>query len=300
MAGKSNSVKHRKALGKGLNALLPSKPKTQPAAADPTSKAPDDAVMQVPIASIDPNPSQPRSEFRPEALEELAQSIRVDGLLQPVLVQPNGSRYSLIVGERRLRAAKIAGLSTVPAIIRKFDDDQILEITLVENIQRENLNPIEIASALAQMIQDLDLSHEELATRTGKSRTNITNHLRLLKLPAEIKELLRQRRLQMGHARALLSLEDRKAQLSLASHAVSQELSVREVERLVRKQIKPPDKKKTSVVDPNVSAAIDELERILGTPVAIHQRGQGGCIEISYGTQDDLDRIYEIIVGKDS
>ncbi len=259
-------------------------------------------MVRIPIASIDPNPSQPRSEFDERTLKELAQSIQVNGLLQPVLVQANGPRYSLVVGERRCRAAELAGLSTVPAIVKEFEPDTILEVTLVENIQREDLNPIEIAAALAQMIREFGLSHEELAARTGKSRTNITNYLRLLNLPDAIKDMLRRRSLQMGHARALLSIEDRETQLALAEYAISQELSVREVERLAREKTNPPDEKKKPAVDPNVAAAIDKLERSLGTPVAIQQRkrSKSGYIKIFYGTQDDLDRIYDIIVGDDA
>ncbi len=292
--------KHRQALGRGLGALLSSKPKPAATATAVATAVSENKVAQLPIDLIDANPAQPRTEFRPEALEELAQSIRVDGMIQPIVVRPNGSRFYLVVGERRLRASKLAGLSTVPAIIKEFEADNFLEVALVENIQRENLNPIEIALALDQMIKDLGLSHEELASRTGKSRTNITNHLRLLKLPTEIKELLQRRRLQMGHARALLAIDDSDAQLALADRAVAQELSVREVERLVRKHVEPKEDKPTDVVDPNVAAAIDELERALGTPVAIQQRGRGGRIEIFYGSQDDLDRIYDHIVGEKS
>ncbi len=299
MPEKSSSSKHRKALGKGLGALLPAKSKDRHAAA---SKAAGDAVVRIPIAAIDPNPSQPRSEFDEDSLKELAQSIRAEGLLQPVLVQPNGSRYSLIVGERRWRAAELAGLSAVPAIVRELEPNKILEAALVENIQREDLNPLEIAAALAQMIRELGLSHEELAARTGKSRTNITNHLRLLNLPDEIQDMLRRGSLQMGHARALLSIEDRGAQLALADRAAAQELSVREVERLVKKQTNPTAPKKKPAVDPNVAAAVDKLERSLGTPVTIHQSrgGRSGHIKISYRTQDDLDRIYDIIVSEDA
>ncbi len=292
--------KHRKALGRGLGALLTSKPKAAATAAALAPAVSEDKVAQLPIDLIDANPAQPRTEFRPEALQELAQSIRVDGMIQPIVVRPNGSRFYLVVGERRLRASKLAGLSAVPAIVKEFEPDNILEVALVENIQRENLNPIEIALALDQMIKDLGLSHEELASRTAKSRTNITNHLRLLKLPTEVKELLQKRRLQMGHARALLAIDDPDAQLALADRTVAQELSVREVERLVRKHVEPKENKPTDVVDPNVAAAIDELERALGTPVAIQQRGRGGRIEIFYGSQDDLDRIYDHIVGEKS
>lgn len=298
MAKKPSAGKGRNALGKGLGALLP--PRKSSVSAAVPALAPEttsDGIVQIDIDLIDPNPAQPRTDFHPESLEELAQSIRVDGLLQPILARKHGGRYYLVVGERRLRAAKLAGLGKIPAILRDFPSDRLLEVTLVENIQRENLNPIEIALALDQMVTELGLSHEELASRTGKSRANITNHLRLLKLPREIRQLLRERRIHMGHARALLAIEDPEAQRALADRAASQDLSVREVERLVRKAVGKTDKKMTSVVDPNVAAAIEELERALGTPVAIHQKGSGGQIEIFYSSQDDLNRIYEIVVG---
>lgn len=290
MAGKSNAAKRRKALGKGLGALLPS------------PRADGAAAAHIAIDSIEPNPSQPRTAFNQQALEELAQSIRSDGLLQPVVVRPNGSRYSLIVGERRWRAAKLAGLTAIPAIVRDFEPDKVLEAALVENIQREDLNPIEIAAALAQMVRDLGLSHEELAARTGKSRTNITNHLRLLNLPAPIQDMLRQGGLQMGHARALLAVEDRETQLALAVRAAEQELSVREVERLAGEHSKPQGSGGKPAIDPNVAAAIDNLERSLGARVAIQQskRSKSGHIKIFYGSQEDLDRIYEAIVGEDA
>ena len=291
MAGKSNSAKRRKALGKGLGALLPAKSKSAP-----------EGVARLPIDSIDPNPLQPRTAFTEEALQELAQSIRSDGLLQPVVVRPAGSRYSLVVGERRWRAARLAGLSTIPAIVRDFEPDKALEAALIENIQREDLNPIEIAAALEQMARGLELSHEELAARTGKSRTNITNHLRLLNLPENIQDMLRRGRLQMGHARALLAVENREKQLALAERAAEKALSVREVERLANAAAGPNRGKKTPAIDPNVAAAIEKLEHSLGTPVSIQQNkdGKKGHIKIFYAGQDDLDRIYDAIVGEDA
>ena len=284
----SKSLK-RRALGKGLAALLPT--------AAPAGAAPLQGVAQVPIAKIDPNPVQPRTTFDPEALAQLAASIRADGVLQPLLVRPSGDRYSLIVGERRLKACRLAGMTTVPAIVREIEADKLLEVTLVENIQRENLNPIEIAAALDRMIADLDLIHEELAARTGMSRASITNHLRLLRLPAGVKDLIRDGKLQMGHARALLPLENAARQEALATRAAASELSVREVERLVRQLLEPRKKRAAAKLDPNVAAAIEELERVLQAPVRLKQRGKKGRLEIDYSSPEQLAAIYDRIVG---
>ena len=279
----------RRALGKGLAALLPT--------AAPPAEESLQGVTQVPIAKIDPNPVQPRTTFDPEALGALAASIRADGVLQPVLVRPAGDRYTLVVGERRLKACRLAGMSTVPAIVREIEPDKLLEVTLVENIQRENLNPIEIAAALDRMIADLNLIHEELAARTGMSRASITNHLRLLRLPAGVKQLIRDGKLQMGHARALLPIENAAQQESLATRAATSELSVREVERLVRQLLEPRKKRAVPKLDPNVGAAIEELERVLQAPVRLKQRGKRGRVEIDYSSPEQLAAIYDRIVG---
>lgn len=284
----SKSLK-RRALGKGLAALLPT--------AAPAGAVALQGVAQVPIAKIDPNPVQPRTTFDPEALAQLAASIRADGVLQPLLVRPSGDRYTLIVGERRLKACRLAGMTTVPAIVREIEADKLLEVTLVENIQRENLNPIEIAAALDRMIADLDLIHEELATRTGMSRASITNHLRLLRLPAGVKDLIRDGKLQMGHARALLPLENAAQQEALATRAAVSELSVREVERLVRQVLEPKKKRALVQLDPNVAAAIENLERVLQAPVRLKQRGKKGRLEIDFSSPEQLAAIYDRIVG---
>ncbi len=284
----SKSLK-RRALGKGLAALLPT--------AAPAAEESLQGVTQVPVAKIDPNPVQPRTTFDPEALGALAASIRADGVLQPVLVRPAGDRYTLVVGERRLKACRLAGMATVPAIVREIEPDKLLEVTLVENIQRENLNPIEIAAALDRMIADLNLIHEELAARTGMSRASITNHLRLLRLPAGVKQLIRDGKLQMGHARALLPIENAAQQESLATRAATSELSVREVERLVRQLLEPRKKRAVPKLDPNVGAAIEELERVLQAPVRLKQRGKRGRVEIDYSSPEQLAAIYDRIVG---
>lgn len=285
----SGNLNKRKALGKGLGALLPG---TARLAADPES-----SVTQVPVTKIDPNPVQPRVRFDRQALEELAASIRSDGVLQPLLVRPTGDRYTLIVGERRLKASRLAGLTSVPAIVREIAPDKILEVTLVENIQRDDLNPIEIAGGLERMLVELHLTHEELAARTGLSRTSVTNHLRLLKLSPAVQQLVLEGQLQMGHARALLGVENSAQQEALGAHAAAGELSVRQVERKVRQLQASPRKRALASVDPNVAAAIEELERVLQAPVRLRQRGKRGRLEIMFASEEQLAAIYDRIVG---
>ena len=237
--------------------------------------------------------------FKPKALEELARSIRVDGLVQPIVVRANESRFTLIVGERRLRAAKLAGLREIPAIVREIDQNQILEVTLIENIQREDLNPIEVASALQRMIDELQLSHEEVAARTGKDRSTITNLLRLLRLPANVRELIAEGRISGSHARAIAGLEDAEQQRGLAEKTVAQGLSVRQVERAVRALTSPGKGKTNTELDPNIAAAMNDLEQRLGTKVRLIGRGKAkGKIEIEYYSAEDLQRIYALLMGE--
>ena len=285
MQAVQSKTTYRRPLGKGLGALLP-------------KAVPVPNVAEIPIERIDPNPVQPRSRFDEESLRGLAESIRADGVLQPVLVRTDGDRYTLVVGERRVKACRLAGLSTVPAIVRAIARDKLLEVTLVENVQRQDLNPIEIATALQRMVNELHLIHEQLASRTGMSRTSITNHLRLLRLPLAVKQLVREGKLRMGHARALLPLTRASDQESLAKETVASDLSVREVERRARRILKPPRKRAKTHVDPNVTAAIENLERVLQAPVRLRQRGTKGRLEISYSSQDELAAIYDRIVGE--
>ena len=292
---RTSSGPRRQALGKGLAALFPQK-----TAGQGSDSGGQESVQRLPINSIEPNPYQPRRIFNKESIEELAQSIRVDGLIQPIVVRPQGDGYLLVVGERRLRAAKVAGLTEIPGIVQDIKADRILEITLVENIQREDLNPIEVALALRMMVEELGLSHEMLAERTGKNRTTITNLLRLLRLPKDIQQLVAERRLSMGHARAILGIDEAQDQRSVAEKAVAQGLSVRQVERTVRRLSEPQRKKDgKAAIDPNIAAAIEEMEQALGTRVKLVARGKNrGRIEIEYYSSDDLDRIYEVIVGE--
>ena len=289
---------HR-ALGRGLGALLSDRGTTKLASPPQAAPAPQSGeALRIGIDLIDPNPYQPRRVFQSERLNELAQSIGQDGLIQPIGVQRNGSRYTLIVGERRWRAARLAGLAEIPALVQEIPPGRLLEVTLVENIQREDLNPIETAQAFERMIRELNISHEEVARRTGKDRTTITNLLRLLKLPTDIQQLVAERRISMGHARAILGLPDEQHQRAVAEKASAQGLSVRQVERLVQRMTEKREvtDAETAKLDPNVAAALKELEQALGTRVRIVEKGERGRIEIDYYSAEDLDRIYSLIV----
>ncbi|MDE0102439.1 MAG: ParB/RepB/Spo0J family partition protein [Bryobacterales bacterium] len=279
----------RPALGRGLSAILPP---------PPAPEAGSETVLQVSVAKIDPNPAQPRQHFGEESLQQLAASIRADGVLQPVLVRPDGERYTLIVGERRLRAARRAGLDSVPAIVRDIAADRLLEVTLIENIQRQDLNPIEIALALERMLSDLHLLQHELAERTGMSRSSVANHLRLLKLPTRVLAEVRDGNLRMGHARALLSLDTDAQKEALAERAVAEGMSVRQVEEAVRRVLKPAKPKPRKPLDPNVSAALEELERVLQAPVRLRGTPEKGRLEIRYRSAEELAAIYDRVVGE--
>jgi ParB family transcriptional regulator, chromosome partitioning protein len=290
-----NADNQRKALGRGLGALLPTRPPSIPV----NGQAEEPQAVLVDL--IDPNPLQPRRVFHSERLEELAQSIRTNGIIQPLVVRKAGERYQLVAGERRWRAAKLAGIAQVPVVVRHIPDDRLLEITLVENIQREDLNAIETAVAFDRMMKELNLSAEEIGQRTGKDRTTIVNSVRLLQLPPDIQQLVAERRLSAGHARCLLSLPAADLQREVAERAVAQGWSVRQIERTTQRMLEGRKAKHVDEVesDPNVKAAIQELERVLGTKVRIIEKAkQKGRIEIEYYSGDDLDRIYNTIVGQ--
>ena len=294
----------RRALGKGLSSLLPARPAAQasstplPASVVPAEAAPANKLA---IDQIEANPSQPRTVFDVAKLQELAASIQANGIIQPLIVRKIGDKYHLIAGERRWRASRLAGLKEVPVVVADIDDNRVLEVALIENIQREDLNPIEVAVAFERLANDLGLSHEEIGKRTGKDRTSITNMLRLLRLPVEVQLLVAERRLSMGHARAIVGLPTDDLQRDVASQAATQGLSVRQVEQIVHKLMKPVEPKKVeepAPIDPNVKAAIGELEGALGTRVRILEKTPGkGKIEIDYYSQADLDRIYAVITG---
>lgn len=297
--------KPRKALGKGLSALLPGRGQPGPTSAatapatTPTAAKPG----TLPLGLIQPNPMQPRTSFNSDGLEELAASIRANGIIQPIIVRRMGDSYQIVAGERRWRAARIAQLEEVPVVVQDIADRAMLEVALIENIQREDLNPIETAHAFERLGRDLGLSQEEIGRRTGKDRTSIANIVRLLKLPKEVQLLVAERRLSMGHARAILGLPTAEEQIQLAEKTVALGLSVRQVETQVQEMTADRGKpaagsRKDAIQDPNVRAAAEELERALGTRVRIIELSeQRGRIEIEYYSQADLDRLYQQIVG---
>ncbi len=297
----------RKALGKGLHSLLPSRSTAPPASAPQVP--PPDALLSgradsdqkpqtLPIEQVAPNPNQPRREFDAAALMELTQSIERDGIIQPIIVRKTAPKeYQIIAGERRWRAAKAAGLAELPVVVREADDQQVLELAIIENIQREDLNPIELAIAFHRMGSELGLSHEQIGQKTGKERTTITNSVRLLQLPEELQGLVAAKQLSAGHARALLKFEDRQTQHDIAQRCIAEGWSVRQIEQFTKPKAAgtPKPKAEFEPQDPNVKFAVSELERILGTRVRIISNGTGtkGRIEIEYYSVDDLSRIYE-------
>jgi ParB family chromosome partitioning protein len=233
-------------------------------------------------------------------LEELAQSIRANGIIQPLVVRRIGDRYELVAGERRWRAAKLAGLERIPVVVRDIPDDRLLEITLIENIQREDLNPVETAAAFDRMMRELSLNPEQVGRRTGKDRTTIVNLVRLLQLPSDLQQLVAERRLSAGHARCLLTLPTPELQREVAEKSIAQGWSVRQMERTTQKMVEGRKPKHVDEVetDPNVKAAVHEMERVLGTKVRIVEKAkQKGRIEIEFYSPEDLDRIYAVIVG---
>lgn len=295
--------KTRKPLGRGLSSLLPAR---APQSAPPPEPQQSNVVSptSLPIEDIRPNPVQPRTVFRADRLEELAASIRVNGVIQPLIVRRIADAYQIVAGERRWRAAKLAGLTEVPIMVQDVADPEMLQRALIENIQREDLNPIETAHAYERLSRELNLSQEEIGQRTGKDRTSVTNTLRLLKLPQEIQLLVAENRLSMGHARSLLGLNSEEEMIRLAEKAAAQGLSVRQVEALVREasgereQSRAPRGSRAEKQDPNVEAAVRELERVLQTRVKIVELSdQRGRIEIQYYSQEELERLYEQITG---
>lgn len=293
----------RKALGRGLSALLRDIGPAEAAAPDvqPTAVVATSGLSEIALDLIDTSPFQPRTHFDPQALEELARSMRSGGVVQPVIARRVGSRYELVAGERRLRAARLAGLQSIPTIVRPLSDQQALEISLLENIQREDLNPLEQARAFERLANEFALTQEEIAERTGKDRATIANLMRLLRLPKEVQELVEQGKLTAGHARALLKLEESPVvQRVLARRMAARRISVRQAEQMVERKLPTAKKKRAAErpVDPNLQAAQETLERALGTKVRIvEQRGGRGRIEIDYYSLENLDHIYYTIVG---
>jgi ParB family chromosome partitioning protein len=276
----------RRALGKGLSALLPD---------DGPIPVRPELTLEVATVSLDPNPYQPRSVFAPGPLAALVASIRESGLVQPLLVRRRGERYEIIAGERRHRAALALGLATVPVVVRDVPDDRLLELALVENIQRAELTPLEEAHAYERLQHELGLTQDEIAKRVGKERPTVTNTLRLLRLPKEVRELLAEGKLDSGHGRALLALERADAQVALGREAARKGLSVREVERRVARD-KAPRGRKEARRDPNTRAAEERLRGALGARVEIRRRGRSGFLKIPFATEAELQRIFELIL----
>lgn len=278
----------KKGLGRGLDALL----------GDYTQPTPE-GVQELDIHLIDTNAGQPRKDFDQEKLLELADSIRQHGVVQPIILRQKGERYVIVAGERRFRAARLAGLEKVPAIVKDLDEAQVMEVALIENLQREDLNPIEEAAAIRFLMQQHDLTQEEVSKRLSKSRPAIANSLRLLTLPEPVQAYLRNGKLQAGHARALAGLQDPEAQAVLADKIVGEGLSVRAAESLAREQgQKPPrQKKEPPATDPDLAAAEASLREWLGTKVSIQGSSQRGRIVIEYYNAELLQGIYDLLRG---
>ena len=292
---------NKHALGKGLDSLIANKVGTAPLAENKKSEE-KPAEVKVKISKVEPNREQPRKNFDEDALLELAESIKQFGVLQPLLVQDRKDYYEIIAGERRWRAAKIAGLKEVPVIIKKLTEQEMVEISLIENIQRENLNPIEEALAYKRLLNEFNLKQDEVAERVSKSRTAVTNSMRLLKLNEKVQQMVIDDMLTTGHARALLGIEDQEKQYVIAQQIFDEKLSVRETEKLVKKIQKEKDlqEKKKEELDEQVALAYHDVEEkmklILGTKVNIRAKDdKKGKIEIEYYSMDEFNRIFEMM-----
>lgn len=276
----------KRGLGKGLSALIPDLPEENTTG----------QVKMVPINEIEPNKEQPRKNFDEEKMEELSQSIKEHGIIQPLIVKKQGNFYVIVAGERRWRAARMAGLDEVPVIIQDYSNDEVMEISLIENLQRQDLNPIEEAKAFETLINAFSLKQEEVAKRVGKSRSAIANTLRLLQLDESIQELLIEGRISEGHARALLTLPKKADQILVVDKILKDNISVRETEKLVKEILeKPKKKKKKETISPIIKDIENKMKQILGTKVQITKGRKKGKIEIEYYSDEDLERILYLI-----
>jgi len=299
------------ALGRGLGALLGGSPIAKPptaalismsatASATPPLPAPGSEVHRVPLSRVHPCPFQPRKNFEPEALRELADSIKEQGIVQPLIVRESGGKYELIAGERRWRAAQLAGLSEVPVIVRQASDRDVLELALIENLQRENLNPLEEAQGYAQLVSQFQMTQEEVATKVGKSRAVVANSLRLLKLPAVIQSYLRESRLSVGHAKVILGLASEKQQLAAAERVLDDALNVRQTEALVLK-LQSRETGSTAGTTPakpkdaQVSSLENQLRERLGTRVRLRYSAGKGALEIAFFSDAEFERLLQIL-----
>jgi ParB family chromosome partitioning protein len=280
----------RPALGRGLSALIPDSPVPAPATSDRSLEIDSDLLR--------PNKFQPRTQMDDERIEDLARSIRSNGIIQPIVVRKVDEGYEIIAGERRWRAAQRAGLLKVPVVVRDIPEDRLLAVALIENIQREDLNPIEEAVAYRRLGDEFHLTQEQIAEAVGKDRSSVANYVRLLRLPQEVRSNVASNALSMGHARALLALSDEAAQLRVARDVVSRSLSVRETEALVKKAASPVVEKPEKITDVHTRAAEDKLRMALGTRVRINRKGKGGRLEIEFVNEDELQRLYERLIGE--
>ena len=279
---------HRKALGRGLDALIPT------TGATATMEGKPAGVRELPISEIGSNPFQPRQHFDDEAIQELAASIRSTGVLQPVLVRSQGDGgYQLVAGERRLRAASLAGLSRIPAVVRVVSDREMMELALIENIQRENLNPIEEARAFQTLVEKVGMTHDQLSDRVGKQRSSITNALRLLVLPAEVQDMVSRGTLSAGHARALLGLDKSGDQLAAARYVSTKGFSVRRTEGFIRRKLRRMHSRPRVAQRSGLGEWETRLEQRFGTHVTITRGRKGGKVEFEYYSQEDLERLLE-------
>jgi len=291
----------KKALGRGLSALLSDTPETVHFDESPEVTGASGGMNEILLSEIETNPFQPRQHFDQDALKELSESIKVHGIIQPITVRKLAkSQYQLISGERRFQAAKLAGLKSVPAYVRSANDQQMLEMALIENIQRENLNPIEVSLSYQRLISECNLKQEELGERVGKNRSTVTNYLRLLKLPPDIQIALRDNKLSMGHARAIINVENPEVQLYIFKKTLSEDLSVRKVEELARQLVNDKHKPETTTKESTpASREISQLQGRLsshfGTKVSVKSDGQKGDIKIPFLSLQDLNRILDIL-----
>lgn len=278
-------------LGRGLDALIPNKDKPAPS-----------GVVNIPVSRVVPNPRQPRTRFNPQEISELASSIQEHGVIQPIIVSydESNSKYTLVAGERRWKAAQHAGLEFIPALVREVSEQQQVELALIENVQRSDLNPLEAAEAYRQLSEDFGLSHEEISNRVGKSRTAVTNTLRLLKLPAEVKLSLIEDQISEGHARALLALPNAQAQSAALKTVLAKDLTVRQTEQLVRSLSgEKPEITPKPALPPEIIAIEEVLRTHLGTKVKVNQRQKGGTIVIHYFSPEELNNLLDLLIGQD-
>lgn len=283
----------KKGLGKGLDSMIPEK-KTKAE----MKEVQDKALSEIKISEIDPNMGQPRKSFNEDELLELAESIKIHGVIQPIILTKRGKRYEIIAGERRWRASKLAGLTKIPAVIREYTDKEIMEVSIIENIQRQDLNPIEEALAFKNLIDEYKMKQDDLAERVSKSRSAITNALRLLKLDDKVKAMLAEGLISTGHARAILAVEDKNKQQILATRIFDEKLSVRETEKLVKQILENKESKKEEKSSEKLiyKKLEDSLKSIIGSKVSIKSKENGkGKIEIDYYSIEELDRITELL-----